>query len=48
MAADAVATDVDMVEVRRNPADRAVTVIAGITAGNMRIVLTRGDHAVVA
>jgi len=48
MATKAVAADVDVVEVRGNPAHRTVAVIAGITAANVCIVLAAGDEAIVA
>jgi len=46
VATDAVAADVDVIEVGGNPADRTVTVIAGIFAGDMRCVLATGDNAI--
>jgi len=48
MAADTGTGDVQMVEIRRQPTDRAVTIIACIAAGNVRCVLTACDHPVVA
>ena len=48
MATNAVTADVDVVEVRRSPADRTVTVVAGVATRNMGCVLARGDYAIVA
>ena len=48
VTADTVAGDVDVIEVRRQPADRAVTIVAGVAAVDVRRVLARGDAAVVA
>lgn len=47
MAAYAVASDIDVVEIRRQPADGAVTIIAGIATGNVCRVLANCDDAVV-
>lgn len=47
MAAYAVAGDIDVVEIRRQPADGAVTIVAGIAAGNVCRVLANCDDAVV-
>ena len=48
MAADAVAGDIDVIEVRRQPAEGAVTVIAVVAAGDMRRVFAGGSDAVMA
>ncbi len=48
VAAYAVAHDIQVVEIRRNPAKRAVTVIAGITTGDMSLVLAGCSSPVVA
>ena len=39
MTADAVAEDVDVIEISGHPASRRMTVIAGITAGNVSRIL---------
>ena len=48
MAADAVAGDVDVIEVRRQPANGAVTIVASVATGNMRQVFANGDDAIMA
>jgi len=48
MAAHTVPGDVDVIEIRRQPADGAVAVIAVIAAGNMVLAFAGGDVAVVA
>lgn len=47
VAADTIPCDIEVIEVCGQPADRAVTVIAGIGTGDMRWVLARRDDAVV-
>lgn len=46
VAAEAVTADVDMIKVGGNPANRAVTVIAGIATGNVRRIFSVGNPAV--
>ena len=48
MATDAIAGDVDMIEVRRCPGDSRMAVVAGIAADHVRRVFTDGCDAVVA
>jgi hypothetical protein len=48
MAAYTVTGDVDVIEIRGQPADRAVTVIAIVAACDVRRVLAGGDDAVMA
>ena len=48
MAAYAVAGDVDVIEVRGQPADGAVTIVTGVTTGNMRQVFAYRDDAIMA
>ena len=48
MAADAVTKDVYVFEIRGYPGGCDVTVITGITAGNMRRILAGRSNAVVA
>jgi hypothetical protein len=48
VAADTVAADVEVIEVRRQPGDAAVAIIAGVVAGDVRRVLAGGGDAVVA
>ena len=48
MAAHTVACDVDVVEIRRQPANRAVTIVAGVATGNMRQVFANSDDAIMA
>ena len=48
MAADAVARDIDVIEIRRQPADRAVAVVAVVAAGDVCWMLAGGGNAVVA
>ena len=43
-----VAADVDVIEVCRQPGDRAVAVITGIASGDMSCVLANGRYAIVA
>ena len=45
---DTVTGDIQVIEVRRQPAYRAVTVVAGIAAGNVCRVLADGNAAIVA
>ena len=45
---DTVTRDAQVIEVRRQPAYCAVTVIAGIAAGDMRRVFANGNGAIVA
>ena len=45
---DTVARDIQVIEVRRQPANRAVTIVTGIAAGDMRRVLANGNGAIVA
>lgn len=47
VAIHAVASDIHVIEVRRQPADRAMTVIAVIATGNMRRVFAGRSHAIV-
>lgn len=47
MAAEAVARNIHVVEVRRQPGNRAVAVIAVVAAGDMIRRLARGSHAIV-
>ena len=47
VAADAIARDIDVIEVRRNPRNRCMTVIAVVAARDVRRVLARGGVAVV-
>jgi len=47
VAAKTVTGDVHVIEIRGQPTDCAVTVIAGVAAGNVRRVLAGGDDAVV-
>ena len=42
-----IANDIDVIEIGRQPAVRRMTIIAGITAGNMGRVFARGYRAVV-
>ena len=48
MAADAVASDSYVIEIRWQPANRTVAVITGIATGDMCWVLANGSRAVVA
>jgi len=48
MAADTVAGDVDVIEVRGQPADGAVTIVTSVTTGNMCQVFAYGDDAIMA
>ena len=48
MAANAVASDVYVIEIGRQPANCAVAVIAIVAAGDMCRVLARGNGAIVA
>ena len=48
MTAEAVARDIDVVEIRRQPGDRAVTIVAIVAAGNMCRVLAGGGNAIMA
>lgn len=48
VAADAVSGDIDVVEICRQPGDRAVTVIAVVAARNVRRIFASGDDAIVA
>ena len=48
MTADAVAKDVNVIEIGRHPADRRVTVIAGVAAGDVSSVLAGRTNAVMA
>ena len=48
VTAHTIAGDVDVIEVRRQPTDCAVTVIAVISAGNMVLTFTSSDYAVMA
>ena len=45
---DTVTRDVQVIEVCRQPANRAVAVVTGIAAGDMRRVLANGNGAIVA
>jgi hypothetical protein len=45
---DTVTGDIQVIEVRRQPADRAVTVIAGVAAGNMCWLFADGSDTIVA
>ena len=47
VAADTIAGNIDVIEIGRQPAVRRMTIITGITAGNMCRVLARGYRAVV-
>jgi len=47
VAADAVARDIDMVEIRRQPACRRVAILAVVAAGNVGCILPGRDHAIV-
>ena len=44
----AVASDIQMIKVRRQPANGAVTVVAGVATRYMRRIFACGDNAVVA
>jgi len=48
MTADAIARDIEMVEVRREPAIACMTVITSITTGDVCWMFSRGDGAIVA
>lgn len=48
MAAEAIARDVDVIEIRRQPGDRGMTIIAIVATRNVRRVLARGCDAIVA
>ena len=48
MAINAIASDVQMIEICRQPAHGAVAVIAVVAAGYMRQVFAEGNDAVVA
>ena len=46
MAAKTVARDIDVIEIRRQPGDCRMTIIASIGSRNMRWMFTGRDHAV--
>ena len=48
VAADAIARDINVIEVRRDPRNRCMAVVAVVAAGDVRRVLARGRIAVVA
>jgi hypothetical protein len=48
MAADAVAGYVYMVEIGRQPAKSSVTIVTGVAAGNMSLVLASRSNTVMA
>ena len=48
VAAHAVASDIDVIEVRRQPANAAVAVVAGVAAGDMGRILAGSLGTVVA
>lgn len=48
VAAETVARNVDVVKVRRNPSDGRMTIVAVITASDMRRVFTCRHRSVVA
>jgi len=47
VTANTIAGDIDVIEIRRQPADRAVTVVAGVAAAYVSRVLTRCSNAIV-
>jgi len=47
VAAEAIAGDIDVIEIGRNPAICGVAIVAGVAAGDMRRVFARGYRAVV-
>ncbi len=48
VTAGAVTGDIHVIEIRRQPADRTVTVVAGVTARNMRRMFANCGDAIVA
>lgn len=47
MAAEAVADNVHVIEIRRQPANRTVTIVAVVAARNMVLTLACGGNSVV-
>jgi hypothetical protein len=47
VAADAVSGNTHVIEICRQPAGGGVTVVAGVTAGDMRRMFSRGGDSVV-
>ena len=47
VATKAIVRNIGVIEIRRNPASRRVTVVAGVAAGDVSLILAGSDCAVV-